>query len=59
MGGIEISPGIPWLAITLSKGTVRAILVLVVQLPLITCNGNIRQDSDARKSLMRDGEIEK
>lgn len=49
IGSIEISPGIPWLAITLSKGTVRAILVLVVQLPLITCNGKIRQESDARK----------
>lgn len=49
IGSTETSPGIPWLAITLSKGTVRAILVLVVQLPLITCNGTIRQDSGAKK----------
>ena len=33
--------------------------MLVVQLPLITCNGKIRQDSDARRSLLRNGEIGK
>lgn len=59
MGDIEISPGVSRLAITWSKGTVRAICVLVVQLSLITCNGELKQDSDARESLLRDGGTEK